>query len=87
VKPKRYSLFAIIVFIMVGVIIWGGFNTAMEATNTMEFCISCHDMEATVYQEYKHSVHYSNPRIVMYPGNGHRKSFARFRLPMNSFTG
>ena len=49
---------------MLGIILWGGFNTAMEATNTLEFCISCHDMEATVYQEYKHSVHYSNPSGV-----------------------
>jgi len=64
VKHKRYSLFAIIVFILLGVILWGGFNTAMEATNTLEFCISCHDMEATVYQEYKQSVHYSNPSGV-----------------------
>ncbi|MDH3948505.1 MAG: NapC/NirT family cytochrome c, partial [Gammaproteobacteria bacterium] len=63
-KRKRYSLFAVIAFITLGVILWGGFNTAMEATNTLEFCISCHEMEATVYQEYKHSVHYSNPSGV-----------------------
>jgi nitrate/TMAO reductase-like tetraheme cytochrome c subunit len=44
----------------VGIIFWGGFNTAMEATNTMEFCISCHEMRDTVYQEYKTSVHYKN---------------------------
>lgn len=43
-----------------GIILWGGFNTAMEATNTLEFCISCHEMEDTVYQEYKESVHYKN---------------------------
>ena len=43
-----------------GVIFWGGFNTAMEATNTMAFCISCHEMESTVYQEYKKSPHYTN---------------------------
>ncbi|MEJ1999448.1 MAG: NapC/NirT family cytochrome c, partial [Maritimibacter sp.] len=23
-----------------GIIFWGGFHTAMEATNTLEFCIS-----------------------------------------------
>jgi cytochrome c-type protein NapC len=64
VKRKKYSLFAVIAFITLGVILWGGFNTAMEATNTLEFCISCHEMESTVYQEYKHSVHYSNPSGV-----------------------
>lgn len=59
-KHKKFSLIAAIVFITLGIIFWGGFNTAMEATNTMAFCISCHEMEATVYQEYKHSVHFSN---------------------------
>jgi cytochrome c-type protein NapC len=43
-----------------GIIFWGGFNTAMEATNTLSFCISCHEMEDTVYQEYKHSTHFQN---------------------------
>jgi len=43
-----------------GVIFWGGFNTYMEYTNTLEFCISCHEMKTTVYQEYKKSVHYKN---------------------------
>lgn len=47
-----------------GIILWGGFNTAMEATNTLEFCISCHEMQDTVYQEYKTSVHYKNPAGV-----------------------
>jgi cytochrome c-type protein NapC len=32
----------------------------MEATNTLEFCISCHEMESTVYQEYKTTIHYQN---------------------------
>lgn len=43
-----------------GIIFWGGFNTAMEATNRLEFCVSCHEMEQSVYQEYKKSVHYQN---------------------------
>ena len=43
-----------------GIIFWGGFNTAMEATNTETFCISCHEMEDNVYQEYKYTIHYSN---------------------------
>jgi len=51
---------AALFFMLVGVIFWGGFNTAMEATNTMEFCISCHEMEENVYQEYTHTVHYAN---------------------------
>jgi len=49
-----------VVFFIVGVVFWGGFNTAMEATNQMEFCIGCHEMEANVYQEYLPTIHYSN---------------------------
>jgi cytochrome c-type protein NapC len=54
----------LIVGMVVGVIFWGGFNTAMEATNTMTFCISCHEMRDNVYQEYKETVHYKNPSGV-----------------------
>ncbi len=49
-----------VVFFVIGIIFWGGFNTGMEATNTTEFCIGCHEMEANVYQEYKPTIHYSN---------------------------
>lgn len=44
-----------------GIIFWGGFNTAMEATNTLTFCISCHEMRDNVFQEYKQTIHYKNP--------------------------
>jgi len=47
-------------FMIVGVIFWGGFNTAMEATNTLEFCVSCHEMEENVFQEYNKTIHYTN---------------------------
>ena len=43
-----------------GIIFWGGFNTFMEYTNTLEFCISCHEMKDNVYKEYRTTVHYSN---------------------------
>ena len=47
-----------------GIIFWGGFNTAMEATNTLGFCISCHEMRTTVFEEYKKTVHFKNPSGV-----------------------
>lgn len=57
----RYSLLAIsFVGFVAGIIFWGGFNTAMEATNTLEFCTTCHEMRDTVYQEYKETIHFSN---------------------------
>jgi len=43
-----------------GILFWGGFNTGLEITNTEEFCISCHEMEANVYQELQETVHWSN---------------------------
>jgi len=43
-----------------GIVFWGGFHTAMEATNSLEFCITCHEMRDNVYQEYKETVHYKN---------------------------
>ena len=51
---------AALLFMVIGVVFWGGFNTAMEATNTLTFCISCHEMENNVYQEYTHTVHFTN---------------------------
>ncbi len=43
-----------------GILAWGGFNTAMEMTNTESFCISCHEMADNVYKEYQQTVHYQN---------------------------
>jgi len=60
----KYSPLTAFVLILLGVILWGGFNTAMEATNTLDFCISCHEMRDTVYQEYRASVHHANPAGV-----------------------
>ena len=57
----HYSLgFLTIGGFIAGVIFWGGFNTALEATNTETFCISCHEMEDNVFQELKTTIHYTN---------------------------
>ena len=57
---KGATMGAALLFFIIGIIFWGGFNTAMEATNTLEFCTSCHEMEENVYQEYKPTIHHSN---------------------------
>lgn len=54
------SIGTALIFMLAGVIFWGGFNTAMEATNTLGFCISCHEMEENVFQEYTKTIHYNN---------------------------
>lgn len=57
----KYSLIALLMTGFVGgIAFWGAFNTGMEATNTLEFCVGCHEMRDTVYEEYKYSIHYSN---------------------------
>jgi cytochrome c-type protein NapC len=43
-----------------GVLFWGGFNTALEATNTEAFCVSCHEMRNNVFEELKGTIHYTN---------------------------
>ncbi|HEY8509575.1 MAG TPA: cytochrome c3 family protein [Steroidobacteraceae bacterium] len=43
-----------------GVLFWGGFNTALEATNTEKFCVSCHEMRDNVFEELKSTIHYTN---------------------------
>ena len=61
-KPTaKYSLLAISsLSFVIGILFWGGFNTGMEATNTLEFCTTCHEMRDNVYQEYKETIHFSN---------------------------
>lgn len=43
-----------------GILAWGAFNTAIDVTNSTEFCIGCHEMENNVYQEYVQTSHSSN---------------------------
>ncbi|WP_084794777.1 NapC/NirT family cytochrome c [Pseudoponticoccus marisrubri] len=43
-----------------GVLFWGGFNTALEVTNTQEFCTGCHEMRDNVYADLQTTVHYTN---------------------------
>ncbi|HRP98110.1 MAG TPA: NapC/NirT family cytochrome c [Rhodocyclaceae bacterium] len=50
----------IVIVFAAGIIFWGGFNWAVEATNTERFCLSCHEMENFVYQEYRNTIHYQN---------------------------
>jgi cytochrome c-type protein NapC len=43
-----------------GVLFWGGFNTALEFTNTEQFCTSCHEMRDNPYQELQPTIHFTN---------------------------
>jgi len=57
----HYSIGALVLGgFVAGVVFWGGFNTALEASNTEAFCISCHEMEKNVYLELQETIHFSN---------------------------
>jgi cytochrome c-type protein NapC len=49
--------------ILVGIILFGGFTFALEATNSQEFCVSCHSMKGN-FEEYKKTPHFRNPSGV-----------------------
>jgi nitrate/TMAO reductase-like tetraheme cytochrome c subunit len=50
----------LVVGALFGVLLWGGFNWALELTNNEEFCISCHEMRNTPYAELQNTIHYKN---------------------------
>ena len=58
---KFFSLgFLTIGGFIAGIVFWGGFNTALELTNTEAFCTSCHEMRDNVYAELQPTIHYTN---------------------------
>ncbi|MBL8590715.1 MAG: NapC/NirT family cytochrome c [Methylobacteriaceae bacterium] len=63
---RRHRVFALtgLAGAVLGVIGWGAFNTAMDASNLLSFCISCHEMRNHAFEEYKKTIHYSNPSGV-----------------------
>jgi cytochrome c-type protein NapC len=58
---SRFSLAALLVAgCLIGIALEIGFGWALDQTNTEAFCISCHEMRDTVYQELKKTIHYSS---------------------------
>ncbi|WP_420472662.1 cytochrome c3 family protein [Noviherbaspirillum sp. ST9] len=52
--------FLVIGAFIAGIMFWGGFNTALEVTNTEAFCTGCHEMRDNVFQELRTTIHYAN---------------------------
>ncbi len=61
-SPSRYFSLGFLTLggFIAGIVFWGAFNTALEATNSEAFCIGCHEMHDNVYQELKPTIHYTN---------------------------
>lgn len=58
-SPSRIAVGVLITLSFIaGIVFWGGLNTALEYTNTEEFCSSCHMND--VVPEYRQSVHFMN---------------------------
>ncbi|MCK5354279.1 MAG: NapC/NirT family cytochrome c [Methyloprofundus sp.] len=56
----RYKAYILVFFILLGGTLITGFNVAIDKIDNLEFCISCHYVKATIYQEYKQASHYQN---------------------------
>ncbi len=58
---SRWSLGGLLAFgIVTGIILWGGFNWALELTNSETFCLTCHEMEQNNYREFRGTIHDAN---------------------------
>jgi cytochrome c-type protein NapC len=47
-------------FFSLGFLTIGGFNAALELTNTETFCTGCHEMRDNVFVELQPTIHYTN---------------------------
>jgi len=50
--------------LLAGLVVVAAGAVALNHTNTQEFCISCHSMRTTVYEEYRETAHFNNPSGV-----------------------
>ena len=61
-RPSTHLSFGFLTIgaFVAGIIFWGGFNTAMEATNSEQFCTGCHEMRDNVFRELQGTIHFTN---------------------------
>lgn len=64
VMMRPSSKWGVGVLLVAGVVVgaagWQGYHVVVAETSTLEFCTSCHEMEAYVYPDYAESSHFSN---------------------------
>lgn len=56
---KLLELEALALVLFGGMLFTGG-KLTLDHTNSLEFCISCHEMKDNNFQEYRHTIHASN---------------------------
>ncbi|WP_044469540.1 NapC/NirT family cytochrome c [Mannheimia massilioguelmaensis] len=58
-SPSKMAVGVVVLLSAIaGVLLWGGFNLAIEETSTEEFCSQCHMND--VVPEYRQTIHYTN---------------------------
>ncbi len=59
-KSKWTLLGVFVVGAIFGAAMLGSSHVFLDKTESLSYCISCHEMEDNVYQEYKQTIHFSN---------------------------
>jgi cytochrome c-type protein NapC len=49
-----------VILMAIGALLVTGGKVSLDHTNTVEFCISCHEMKDNNYEEYSHTIHARN---------------------------
>lgn len=59
-RVGKVSFWVAVGFMLAGGLFVAGGKAAVDRTNTLEFCISCHEMKDNNYEEYKDTIHARN---------------------------
>ena len=56
-KAKSILRWGTLAVLLLGGLVFAGGKYAVDQTNTVEFCISCHEMKDNNFEEYKETIH------------------------------
>ncbi|HMT79285.1 MAG TPA: NapC/NirT family cytochrome c [Azonexus sp.] len=59
-KAKSILRWGTLAVLLLGGLVFAGGKYAVDQTNTVEFCISCHEMKDNNFEEYKETIHAKN---------------------------
>ena len=59
-KAKSILRWGTLAVLLLGGLVFAGGKYAVDQTNTVEFCISCHEMKDNNFEEYKETIHARN---------------------------
>jgi cytochrome c-type protein NapC len=56
----RFLAVEAVLLVLLGGLLFAGGKLALDHTNTLEFCTSCHEMRDNNFEEYSHTIHARN---------------------------